>query len=341
MARQVLRGIMVVGLTYTVLVIALSVVNVVAPQRNGLLALSQILAPLLFVPLLPLAVVGVTFRRYVGPPSLARSTAAALFACILVAGFRFGSNLPPQARPPTDGSRVLGVTSWNLEMDATPASSVREVLQDAPTGVVGLVELSPATAAAISEDSRLADRFPTQLLHPFGDARGIGLLSTYPAVGAPSIVADPPMLSVDLDLGGGHLVSVLVAHPFPGTLAFMGPVPIDFDASRRDRRIHTIRGSIDALMNAGKPLITLGDFNTTDREPAYGELSADLVDVHRAVGFGLGGTWRPDDFKWLPFGLLRIDMVFTGPGADPLSILSDCTPRGSDHCIVRAAVEVP
>jgi len=40
------------------------------------------------------------------------------------------------------------------------------------------------------------------------------------------------------------------------------------------------------------------------------------------------------------FGLLRIDYMFTSPNVTPLATSTDCTPRGSDHCIVHGEFEV-
>ncbi len=85
----------------------------------------------------------------------------------------------------------------------------------------------------------------------------------------------------------------------------------------------------------------VGDFNTVDREVGYAELSAGLTDAQRSVGVGPGLTWRPEEIEWLPFGLLRIDAVFSGNGVVPLSVGPDCTPRGSDHCILRTILELP
>jgi exonuclease III len=42
----------------------------------------------------------------------------------------------------------------------------------------------------------------------------------------------------------------------------------------------------------------------------------------------------------LPFGLLRIDYLLSTPDLRPLHASADCTPRGSDHCIVRAEFEL-
>ena len=83
-------------------------------------------------------------------------------------------------------------------------------------------------------------------------------------------------------------------------------------------------------------VVLLGDLNLTDREIAYDELTARLADTYRVAGSGLGNTWRLPVGGGLPFRTLRIDMVLTGPGLEPLSNRPDCTPRVSDHCIVDA-----
>ncbi len=60
-------------------------------------------------------------------------------------------------------------------------------------------------------------------------------------------------------------------------------------------------------------VVMLGDLNTTEREPAYSELSAGLRDSHLDAGLGPGLTWGPDRFGFLPFGLLRIDYILVSP----------------------------
>ena len=101
-----------------------------------------------------------------------------------------------------------------------------------------------------------------------------------------------------------------------------------------------VRETIDPILASGVPLALVGDFNVVDREVGYGDLAAGLIDAQHAVGLGPGLTWRPPDIEWLPFGLLRIDHVFSANGLVPLDIAPDCTPRGSDHCIVRATLEL-
>jgi endonuclease/exonuclease/phosphatase family metal-dependent hydrolase len=92
--------------------------------------------------------------------------------------------------------------------------------------------------------------------------------------------------------------------------------------------------AIQPLVESGAPFVLAGDFNVTEREPAYGDLSAGLTDTFKAVGAGFGTTWRPPFVMSQPFGLLRIDYLFAGPGVTPLSVATDCAPRNSDHCVV-------
>lgn len=341
MARSAWRAMTLLGVLYACLVLALSAVNVLAPQRNGLLAISQILAPLLFVPLLlllPLAVARVSSGAHV----MRRWLRIALVSCAIVAVVRFVPvwiPLPSTAEP--GGGIELGVTTWNVEAGALQPAAVVGALQDARSGVVGIEELTNRTSVAIAADPTLLQRFPYRMLMPSDDSLGIGLLSSYPFVGTPGTGRDPPLIHAVVDLGSARSVEVVVTHPQPGKIRTVGVLPVDFDSSVRDAEIATIRSIVEPLIAGAKPLLVLGDFNTTDRELVYGDLSSGLKDVQRAVGWGPGSTWRPDSAKWLPFGLLRIDIVFVANGVVPLNISPDCTPRGSDHCIVRASVTLP
>ncbi len=203
--------------------------------------------------------------------------------------------------------------------------------------------MTPHHASAIAADAAIRARFPYQQILPRDGSLGIGLLSSFPILDVTTIANDPPLIRARLDAGGGRSFQVVVAHPVAGVIPVLGPLPIPtgFDPSKRDAEIAAMRAVVDPLLAAGDPLVLVGDFNTTDREPAYAEISRGMIDLQHAVGFGPGATWRPDPVKWLPFGLLRIDMVFAANGVAPIAISPDCTPRGSDHCVVRATVAVP
>jgi endonuclease/exonuclease/phosphatase (EEP) superfamily protein YafD len=335
------RAATVLGVLYSVVLILLSAGNLLVPQRHGLLALSQIMAPLLFLPLLlfvPLALV----RAGPGGGALRRGLRIGLVACVVIAVVRFvPAWVPAGSQIASGGGPEIGVITWNAEGETPDPGAVVAALQDARPGIIAIEELGRHSSAAIAADPALFQRFPYRVLSPEDTSLGIGLLSSHPFIGAPTVSADPPLIQARLDAGNGRGLNVVVAHPQPGTLRTFGPLPADFDTSVRDTEIARIRSVVESLQSAGQPILLLGDFNTTDREPIYAELSSGMADLQRAVGWGPGSTWRLDAVKWLPFGLLRIDMVFAGNGVVPESITPDCTPRGSDHCIVRATVTMP
>jgi endonuclease/exonuclease/phosphatase (EEP) superfamily protein YafD len=335
------RAATVFGVLYAAVLILLSAVNLLIPQRHGLLSLSQILAPLLFLPLLllvPLAFV----RAAPGANGLRWRLRIGLLTCAVVAVVRFVPAWIPAASPRVPaGGLEIGVTTWNVEAEAPGPDAVVAALQGASPGIVAIEELATHTSTAIAADPALLQRFPYRVLVPNDGSLGVGLLSSYPFTGTPTAGLDPPLILARLDMGGGRVLDAVVTHPQPGQLRTFGPLPVDFDTSTRDLEIARIRSMVDPLISGGQPILLLGDFNTTDREPVYGDLSSGMRDIERAVGWGPGSTWRIDVLKWLPFGLLRIDMVFAGNGVVPESITPDCTSRGSDHCIVRATVTVP
>ena len=148
------------------------------------------------------------------------------------------------------------------------------------------------------------------------------------------------MLITDIVLDDNREATVAVVHAEPPSFGadILGLPLGGYDPSLRDFQIGLIRAALEEPLGTGRPVFMLGDFNITDRETAYGDLSRGLTDAQRAVGVGPGATWRPSLIEWLPFGLLRIDMLLTGPAIQPLSIATDCSPRGSDHCILSGVV---
>ncbi len=322
-------------LVWAAIVLTLSVLNVALPQRDGPMALSQVFAPYLFVPLF-------LFAPLLLVRSIGQLTRVVLVVCALVFVVRFapGWVAMPHAASASAG---IGVTSWNLELGVADPDRVVEGLRSAEPGIIGLEELTPQHARAIASDRTLQERFPYRSFHPQDGSQGLGIMSSYPFLDEPQVDVDPPMLTTHMDLGHGRHARVVVAHPFRAVLGQGSTLMAlaRYDASTRDRQLAEIRASLDGPLAAGEPVILLGDFNVTDREPGYRDVTRGLIDAQMAVGMGPGPTWRPSELDWLPFGLLRIDMVLTGGGATPLRIDADCTPRGSDHCLVRARVELP
>jgi endonuclease/exonuclease/phosphatase family metal-dependent hydrolase len=324
----------VIAAAYPWSLVVLTAIHILAPARNGPLALTEVFAPHLFlavVLLIPLA-------------ALARSRVlrGGIVVVLVLSFARFGSNvISLPATAPFADETVATVLSWNLEAGEAAGADLLDVLHTTDADIVALQELTPDHAAAIERDAEVRTRFPSRVLAPKAGVAGIGLLSRWPVVRA-AATTEPVSMRAVLGVGGTGELVVINAHPYPPgyRIGPILPIPLRYGATTRDEEIRRIREEIDSDLAAGRRLVVIGDFNLTDREPAYGDLVGGLWDAHREVGLGPGATWRPGAVDFLPFGVLRIDHVFGGPGTRPLTIGEDCAPRHSDHCIVRATVAI-
>lgn len=312
---------------YPVLVTAASILSLVAPQRGGPLGLAQIFAPHSLVPVLLLVPVAIV--------SPSKALRLGVVVALVVGLIRFGPglvSLPPS--PVASGEVMVRVTSWNLEVGAPAVAAVVERLQASDADVVALQELTPEHADAILADPAVTALFPHRALVPRPGVGGIGLLSRLPIKSSTDDV-DPVVQEVVLELPNRDL-TIVNAHPFPPRYRAWDliPLPFAYDPSQRDADILQIREPVDRAIAAGRPVLVVGDYNLTDREPAFDDLSRGLWDAHEEVGIGTGSTWRPSRLEFLAMGILRIDHFLGGPGTRPLDVREDCTPRGSDHCIL-------
>ncbi|MCG8348863.1 MAG: endonuclease/exonuclease/phosphatase family protein [Chloroflexales bacterium] len=126
--------------------------------------------------------------------------------------------------------------------------------------------------------------------------------------------------------------------------------PTCYDPSDRDALFQRARSLIDPALERGEHILLVGDLNVTQWEPGYRDLARNLQDAHRQAGWGLGVTWGIYSFgphssanrqSNAILQLLRIDYMFSSPQVTPLATSTDCSQRGSDHCILygTSAVE--
>ncbi|HZB96861.1 MAG TPA: endonuclease/exonuclease/phosphatase family protein [Herpetosiphonaceae bacterium] len=349
MPRNLRPTLMSLASCYPLLLLGLSAVQKLRPRRRGLLALSSVFAPYLFFPLVLL--LPAARRRD------ARFLHTGLLACAAVYLARFTPPLHVRPRRPMPGARHFSVLTWNVLYRNPRIAELRGFLATVPAEVVALHEVTPALADLIANDSTLARGYPHQILCPYNRGSGLALLSRYPILEHSSI-DQPPALRVRLDLGAGQTVTIVSAHPTFGDPRNLRPIPardnllmaqlrrivdprfLRYDPSHRDLGIAYVRALVEPLLRQSESLVLVGDFNVTEREPAYRELTAGLQDAHRRAGFGSGHTWRPEWMANLPFGLLRIDYLLSTPDLRPLHASVDCMPRGSDHFIVQAEFEL-
>lgn len=326
------RAVAVVGIATALALLALALADLVVPAREGILGYSRVLAPyvaLLFVPLGLLALwLRGRARRLLG---------VVVLVGLALAVVRFAPVLPI-GRTEVDASAPrIDVASWNVSVDAVEPDVLLEALAARAPGVVGLQELGPGLAAAIEADPAIGRDYPYRVLEPASDWTGMGLLSSWPIDGEVETSVRPPLVAATVIPPDGEPLDVIVAHVPPPTMGILRTGP-RFDPTNRDIGLRQLRQRIDDSVAAGRDVVLVGDLNVTDREPGYADVAAGLADSYRDAGSGWGHTWRPPSVAGLPFGFLRIDMALSGPGLLPVASDSDCTPRGTDHCLLDVAL---
>ncbi|MDQ3928625.1 MAG: endonuclease/exonuclease/phosphatase family protein [Chloroflexota bacterium] len=328
-----LRVLLLIAATsYAIALLGLTAQHIVAPQRSGVLALTQIFAPYLFVPLVVL--VPLAFLRGAMPLRVA------LVLCVVAFGLRFMPRVAPPDIEPTAGGLQITALTWNVEVGGDPAAIRRMLLAKQPD----IAAFEEVDWRALESDPELARLYPHSVFQPPYDATsGMALLSKFPIIeaGVPQIDSSlwerPRMLRARLDVGG-RVLNVLAVHPSPAGRRCR--LSLCYDAALRDARLSAIRTLIEPAMQQGESVLLMGDFNTTEREPAYWEVSRGLRDSYKAVGAGLGNSWGPRWLRNRGLALLRIDYIFAGPQLYPLQATVDCTDASSDHCALISVFQL-
>lgn len=222
--------------------------------------------------------------------------------------------LPKLAKASRHGGRTLTVMSYNVSMGLPGVDQILSIIERENPDVIGLQELSPEVAEALSEL----------------DGRHLSLHPLSPCTGGSGVVSRFPILyneTLPLTEGGHHYqhllldvegrtLHVLNVHLQPpevrrqrrgGVLSF---IPMGYSVTARARDLDRLIQQLDDLDGT---VVVLGDFNMTDKSSGYRELARRLGDAYREAGWGLGHTF-PDVEKVgsipIPFPLFRIDYIF-------------------------------
>jgi endonuclease/exonuclease/phosphatase (EEP) superfamily protein YafD len=332
---QAARGLLIgAALLYCIGITALGLLWTFHLEGVWWLALSNIFALYLFLPLLlmlPAAVV--VLSRWL------RAAAALALAAFLAL---FGMRLVPPFGQKAEGTQ-LRVMTINQMYTNSHITDLIAAIRAQSADIVAIQELSPGLADAAGQQLRA--EYPYQFLAPGDYDSGLGVLSRYPLrQAAHETEFTGQRMMVDI---GGQPITLINVHPrapqvSTRRLRQFRPVKVvlNYDTSQRGRELPQLLEEVDAIQG---PLIVLGDFNTSDREPPYAELAARMHDAFGETGWGFGFTF-PSDKKLarlrVPFPLVRIDYIWSRDAVMPASARVVCNFGGSDHCAVVAELAV-
>jgi endonuclease/exonuclease/phosphatase family metal-dependent hydrolase len=312
------------ALTWIAATIAIVVLNVLLPPPFGVSALPAIFEPYIVLVALIAAIAVV---RSPSRPSL-----LLVIALIAVSLVRY---LPVWVSfPQTPTAEPIRVSTWNMHFGPNAADRVLEGVSITSAQILALHELGPDAVAALEQ---MPDRFPYRALTSDTRFLDVGLLSEFPITETERSTS-PQYVRAVVDPPASDPIVVYAVHAPLARLLTVGNVPYGVDFNVRDKAISLIRARVDADVASGLTVIVLGDFNTTERELAYQVISSGLRDSHLDAGIGPGVTWRPPPVDFLPFGMLRIDYVFSTSDLRPVSSTVDCS-LPSDHCAVDVQLE--
>jgi len=312
------------ALTWIAATSAIVVLNAALPPPFGVSALPAIFEPYIVLVALIAAIAVV---RSPTPPGI-----LLVVALIFVSLVRY---VPVSVSFPTLATaEPVRVSTWNMHFGPNAADRVHAGVSTTSAQILALHELGPDAVAALEQTE---DRFPYRALTSDTRFLDVGLVSEFPIVETERSTS-PPFLRAVVDPPQRDPIVVYAVHAPLARLLTLGNVPYGLDFTVRDKAISLIRAHVDADVASGLTVIVLGDFNTTERERAYQVISSGLRDSHLDAGIGPGLTWRPPPIDFLPFGMLRIDYVFSTPDLRPVLSTVDCS-LPSDHCALDVQLE--
>ncbi len=281
-------------------------------------ALSYVLPLLLLLSILHLP--GAIWRR-------SKFLASVAVFPLVVFGILYGPSYLPKSTSKEVGPSFT-VMSYNLWVGNDQYDSIVAAINELAPDVVGLQEITDRIANEIQRD--LADRYPYRAID--GDQ---AVFSRFPIVEREVLLigderAPIPVQHIVLDVNGRQ-IGIVNAHPHSPQLMtsrFLGlrlGYPSGLAKRFRDLEVREIMRAVEKMEG---PLVVLGDFNLTDLQIVYGEMTQMLLDSHKEAGYGLGFTRTP--VRGVGPATWRIDFVFYTPELTALSTTNGDF-AGSDH----------
>ena len=230
-----------------------------------------------------------------------------------------------QARISSQGLDEQGLVliSANVLRSNRDFSAVRQAIASANPDCFGLIELDQAWADAFEE---LDERYSYTLLDPHDeDGYGMGLYCQGSLVRSSRVIrlGDdlPPMIEASLETSDGQVFDLILVHTY-------SPASLE-DWRRRDRQLELLA---EEVSRRERPVVIMGDLNTTMWSQGYQELVSRGSLLDPRVGQGIVPTWTLlPEIAFLP--LLPLDHALLSPVLGTVEVDRLFLP-GSDHWAV-------
>lgn len=161
--------------------------------------------------------------------------------------------------------------------------NTQKVLDAVETFAPDLLLLEEVTPKWAEELSPLFKTFPYRISEPQTDCFGIMLLSKYPLTEG-----------VVVEIGDGGVPSIIADVIFPdGTITLIGTHPLPpIGGTYSAHRNSQLKELAAVAKNQRKPVLLMGDLNTTPWSPYFKKLLSDADLRDSTKGFGFQPTWR-------------------------------------------------
>ncbi|MCP4404492.1 MAG: hypothetical protein GY801_45220 [bacterium] len=202
--------------------------------------------------------------------------------------------LPHFSKVDTAHEQVLTIMTFNILGFRDSEDTAKAILQNGVLpDIVALQEVTPQFIPKILKHTQ--SELPYSLFAPAEDYKGMGILSRYPLVEhtAPHLADASWQLQTADVIVAGRVIRLYNLHPRAAdpfaSLRQGQSVSREVQAGFTQRRILFERLMAD-IQSISTPVVVAGDMNSTDRHEVYTLLTSQLIDAHRAAGWGFGHT---------------------------------------------------
>jgi len=332
LVRFIGRLILVITQLFVLGILAWRVLRFYPGDSWLLVRLGDYFAPWLLMGLVPALIVASLRRRrwLIG---------TTLIALLLLAGHYIYLVTPhPQPVSAETNTGQLKVMTFNVHYSNRNTGDIANLIRAEKPDIIALQEVTEELADSLLPE--LAVDYP---YHLNDNSWGfpLVLLSRYPLVAHPRLPKVQRSIQATVETPNGD-ITIWNVHNF-----------VTIDEVGWELQKQTLNAVAQEIQANDKPVIVLGDFNTTDYTENYNLMADHLTDVYQAVGRGFGFTYPETDvldkIPWAPWyvqllcvaqPIFRIDHIFVSDHFVPQETHVIPHGFGSDHRPVAATLIV-